>query len=237
MTTAARPRLLKLSGEVFGGPGGVLDPGAIQRICVELDTGVRGAPVAVVVGGGNILRGASVRTGSSDPTCGDYIGMLGTLINGLALKEGLARLGRRCEVMAPQGIANVARTYDRQQALSWLAEGVILVFAGGTGHPFLTTDTAAALRAAEIGAGELLKGSKVDGIYSADPKKDPTAKRFDTMTYQQAIDGRFAVMDLSAFELCRDRDISIRVFDMTAPGTIAAALGPHPPGTLVRGAT
>jgi uridylate kinase len=114
-----------------------------------------------------------------------------------------------------------------------LADGVIVVFGGGSGHPFFTTDTAAALRACEIGASELLKGSKVDGIYTADPKKDPTAKRFDVLTYDQVLDGRYAVMDTAAFALCRDHRIFIRVFDMTTPGTIAAALGPNPPGTLV----
>ncbi|MBA3708584.1 MAG: uridine monophosphate kinase [Planctomycetes bacterium] len=231
---ASRPRLLKLSGEVLGGSDGPLNGSEIRRICAELVSGARGgAPLALVIGGGNILRGATVRDGAADPTRGDYMGMLGTCINGLALKDGIEVLGGRCETVGPQAIANVCRAYDRQQTLSWLRDGVIVVFVGGTGHPFLTTDTAAALRAAEIGAGELLKGSKVDGIYSADPKKDPTAKRFESLSFQQAIDGRYAVMDIAAFELCRDQRIDIRVFDMTAAGTIAAALGPKPPGTLV----
>ena len=121
--------------------------------------------------------------------------------------------------------------------LAALANGVIVVFGGGTGHPFFTTDTTAALRAAEIGAAELLKGSKVDGIYTSDPKKDPTAQRFERLTFDQAIEGRFAVMDTAAFALCRDQHIFIRVFDMTKPGQIAAALGPNPPGTLVGEAT
>jgi uridylate kinase len=141
--------------------------------------------------------------------------------------------GGRCEIMAPHAVPNVAHRYDRSRALSLLADGVLVVFGGGTGHPFFTTDTAAALRAAEIDAEVLLKGSKVDGIYSADPKRDPLAKRLERLSFQQALDGRYGVMDLAAFELCRDRGINIRVFDMTTPGGITAALGPNPPGTLV----
>ncbi len=235
MDTSKRPRLLKLSGEALSGSSeGILDQRELDRVCAEVVAGASaGAPVAIVVGGGNIMRGADLKVRSSDPTRGDYMGMLATLINALALKDGIERAGGRCEVMAPQAIANVARAYDRQQAMTWLAAGVIVVFGGGTGHPFFTTDTAAALRAAEIGAAELIKGSKVDGIYSSDPKKDPKAKRFDVLTFDQAVEGRFGVMDLTAFTLCRDHDVSIRVFDMTKPGAITAALGPNPPGTLV----
>jgi uridylate kinase len=232
---ALRPRLLKLSGEALAGTGdGVLDARVVDRVCGELVAGARGgSPVAVVVGGGNILRGAELKGRSADPTRGDYMGMLATLINSLALRDGIERAGARCEVVAPQTIANVAKCYDRQQVVSWLASGTIVVFGGGTGHPFFTTDTAAALRAAEIGASELLKGSKVDGIYSADPKLDAQANRFDFLTFDEALAGRYGVMDLAAFELCRDRAVNIRVFDMTAPGGIAAALGADPPGTLV----
>jgi uridylate kinase len=229
-----RPRLLKLSGEALGGGTGVFDQKEVDRVCAELVSGARGgAPVAVVVGGGNIVRGIDLKGRSTDPTRGDYMGMLATLINSLALRDGIERAGGACEVMAPYAVPNVARAYDRAAAVAALAAGTIVVFGGGTGHPFFTTDTTAALRAAEIGAGELLKGSKVDGIYSADPKKDPSAKRFDSLTFDQALAGRYGVMDLAAFELCRDRGVSIRVFDMTRPGAIAAALGPTPPGTLV----
>ena len=132
-------------------------------------------------------------------------------------------------------VPNVARAYDRNQVIGWLRSGAIVVFGGGTGHPFFTTDTAAALRAAEIGASELLKGSKVDGIYTADPKKDPQAKRFDRLTFDQAVEGRYGVMDAAAFALCRENRVPIRVFDMTKPGTITQALGANPPGTLVGG--
>ncbi len=229
----AKPRLLKLSGEALGAADGIFDHAEVDRVCSEVVAGARHQPVALVIGGGNILRGAAVRGRATDPTRGDYMGMLATLINALALAEGIERAGGRALVVGPHAVPNVCVQYQRAQVVAALAEGVIVIFGGGTGHPFFTTDTAAALRAAEIGAGELLKGSKVDGIYTADPKKDPTATRFERLTYDQALDGRYAVMDTAAFALCRDRRIFIRVFDMTAPGQIAAALGPTPPGTLV----
>lgn len=228
-----RPRLLKLSGEALEAKDGILDLAVIDRVCAELLAGAKLAPVAVVVGGGNILRGAELKSRAANPVRGDYMGMLATLINSLALCDGIERQGGTCQVVAPHAIPNVAHQYDRAQVLAWLAAGTVVVFGGGTGHPFFTTDTTAALRAAEINAGELLKGSKVDGIYTADPKKDPTARRLDRLTFDQAVDGRYGVMDAAAFALCRDHRIAIRVFDMTAPGAIAAALGPNPPGTVV----
>ncbi len=228
-----KPRLLKLSGEALGAADGIFNYAEVDRVCQELVDGSRHQPVAVVIGGGNILRGATLRGRSSDPTRGDYMGMLATLINALALAEGIERAGGRSLVVGPHAVPNVCIGYDRARVVAALAENVIVVFGGGTGHPFFTTDTTAALRAAEIGASELLKGSKVDGIYTADPKKDPTAKRFERLTYDQALDGRYGVMDTAAFALCRDQRIFIRVFDMTQPGQIAAALGPNPPGTIV----
>lgn len=234
MTQPRPPRLLKLSGEALKGTSdGVLDPVEVERVCGEVLTGVKaGQPTALVVGGGNIFRGGEFRRGS-DPTRGDYLGMLATLFNALALKDCLERLGGRAEVVAPQALANVAKAYDRAQVMTWLEAGVVVIFGGGTGHPFFTTDTAAALRAAEIGASELLKASKVDGIYTADPAKDPKAKRLDSLTFDQAVEGRYGVMDAAAFAICRENRIPIRVFDMTEPGAIIAALGPKPPGTRV----
>jgi uridylate kinase len=236
MTTLHRPRLLKLSGEALKGSStGVLDRREIERICREILTATHGGvPVAIVIGGGNIFRGAEFHQ-SLDPTRGDYLGMLATLFNALALRDAIEQLGGIAECVAPYSMPNIAKVYDRTQVMTWLNAGTIVVFGGGTGHPFFTTDTAAALRAAEIGASELLKGSKVDGIYTADPKKDPTAKRFDRLTFDQAVDGRYGVMDAAAFALCRENQVPIRVFDMTKPGTIAQALGPNPPGTLVGG--
>ncbi len=229
----ARPRLLKLSGEALGSHAETFDMRELARVCREILNGLPRAPIALVIGGGNIVRGVDLKSGAADVTRGDYMGMLATLINALALKDGIERLGGRCEVVGPHGIPNVCRLYDRAQVLAWLADGVVVVFGGGTGHPFFTTDTAAALRAAEIGADELLKGSKVDGIYTADPKKVTDAKRFDFLTFDQAIEGRYGVMDAAAFALCRDQHINVRVFDMTAAGMISQALGPNPPGTLV----
>ena len=230
---ALPPRLLKLSGEALGGTDSIHDRHEVDRVCAELVAGLAYGPIAVVVGGGNILRGAEFPPSPKDPTRGDYMGMLATLINALALKDGIERAGAKAMVVGPYGIPNVCVQYVREQVVAALANDTVIVFGGGTGHPFFTTDTAAALRAAEIGASVVLKGSKVDGIYTADPKKDLDAKRFDRLTFDQAIEGRYGVMDQAAFALCRDRQVSIRVFDMTRPGTIAAALGPNPPGTLV----
>jgi len=229
-----RPKLLKISGEALKGAApGVLDAVEVERVCRELLAGASGGtPVGVVVGGGNIWRGGGKRS-VVDPTRGDYLGMLATLFNALALRDQIERLGGRCEVVAPLRVPNVARRYERTEVMRWLGAGVVVVFGGGTGHPFFTTDTAAALRAAEIGAGELLKASNVDGIYTADPRKDPAAKRLDFLTFDEAVDGRYGVMDAAAFALCRDNRVNIRVFDMTVPGTITAALGTNPPGTLV----
>ncbi len=231
---AVRPtKLLKLSGEVLGGADSVLDPAVVERVCREILAGAESCRVAIVVGGGNILRGGAVRHRSADPTRGDYQGMLATHINALALQDGIESLGGRAVVFGPHAIPNVCKAYDRTAAVAALADGQVVIFGGGTGHPFFTTDTTAALRAAEVGAGELLKASKVDGIYNADPRKDETATRFTFLTYDQAIAGRYGVMDMAAFALCRERTISIRVFDMTRPGGITAALGSKPPGTLV----
>jgi uridylate kinase len=232
--SASKPKLLKLSGEALkGASDGVLDHKEVARVCAEMVGGAKSGPLAVVIGGGNIYRGAAAQSYVSDPTRGDYMGILATLFNALALKDGIERAGGRCEVVAPHAMSNVAHAYERPKVMSWLSSGVIVVFGGGTGHPFFTTDTAAALRAAEIGASVVLKGSKVDGIYSADPKKNPNATRFEHLTFDEALAGRFAVMDLAAFALCQERSVNIRVFDMTAHGSITAALGDNPPGTLV----
>lgn len=232
----ARRLLLKLSGEALkGAADGILDGPALAGLCRELCAAAVDCELGIVVGGGNIVRGAPLQAVASDPTRGHYMGMLATLINSLALKEGITAAGGQCEVVAPHHVPNVAHQYQRDQVLRWLARGVIVVFGGGTGHPFLTTDTTAALRAAEIQAEAVLKGSHVDGIYSADPRHDPQATRFERLTFDEAIAGRYAVMDQAAFAICREQAIAIRVFDMRDVGAIAAALGPTPPGTLVSG--
>lgn len=230
-----RTLLLKLSGEALkGSGGGVIDDAEIERVCAEILNGIRGGTVrvGVVVGGGNIHRGAGKR-GYEDPTRSDYLGMIATLFNALAIKDAIARLGGSAEVVAPYAVPNIAYAYERPRVMDWLARGTVVVFGGGTGHPFFTTDTAAALRAAEIGASELLKASNVDGIYSADPRRDASATRFERLSFDQALAGRYAVMDATAFAICRDRSVCIRVFDMTTHGSIAAALGSNPPGTVV----
>lgn len=231
------PLLLKLSGEALGNDDGVLDHAGIDRVCGEIKAGLVAAPrpLALVVGGGNILRGGMVADRLADPKRGDYMGMLATLINALALKDGLERAGLQAEVVAPFAVPSTAHAYNRDQVHAWLAAGTIVIFGGGTGHPCFTTDTTAALRAAEIGAGELAKGSGVDGIYSADPRKDPAAERFETLTFDQALAGQYGVMDQTAFALCRAQNVPIRVFDMNRAGAITDVFGANAPGTLVTG--
>lgn len=229
-----RPVLLKLSGEALaGGTDETFDDAAMTRISAELVQGAKARPVAIVVGGGNIIRGRALAGRAADPVRGDYMGMLATIINSLGLVDAIERAGGKAMAVAPALVPNVARAYDRVEVRQAIANGTIVVFGGGTGHPFFTTDTCAALRAAEIGAEALLKGSTVDGVYSADPRKDPKATRFDRLTFDQAIEGRYQVMDATAFALCREKNIPIRVFDMRENGSILAALGANPPGTLV----
>jgi uridylate kinase len=228
------PVLLKLSGEALKGVSdGVFDRSLVDRFAAEIyAASAAGVRVAVVVGGGNILRGRDLGQ-TVDPTRGDHMGMLATLINALALRDGIERAGGRAEVVGPHAIPQVCHGFRRDQVLAWLDAGTVVVFGGGSGHPFFSTDTAAALRAAEIGASVVLKASGVDGVYSADPRKDPTARRFERLSFDDAIAGRYAVMDLTAFALCRERDIPIRIFDGRPAGALRSALGPDPQGTLV----
>ncbi len=229
----ARPCLLKLSGEVLKGDAAtVLDEARLARICAELVAGAASRPLAVVVGGGNIFRGRSAGA-MADPLRGDYLGMLATLFNALALKDGIELAGGRAAVFAPHAVPGVARRYERDAVRELLASGTLVVFGGGTGHPCFTTDTTAALRAAEIGAELLLKGSNVDGIYDRDPAVHPEAERFDELSFDAALSGGYAIMDQAAFSLCYDRGVAIRVFDLRPDGALAAALGEDPPGTLV----
>ncbi|GDY13728.1 uridylate kinase [Planctomycetota bacterium] len=228
------PRLLKLSGEALGTAEAVFDHAVVERVCGELAGAVAaGARAAIVVGGGNILRGASVKARLRVPTRGDDMGMLATLINAVMLKDALERAGAAAVVVAPHAIPGIAAVFDQDAVNRHLAAGTVIVFGGGTGHPFFTTDTAAALRAAQIGADELLKASTIDGVYTADPKRDPSARRLDRLSFDEAIAKRYGVMDLAAFALCRESKVAVRVFDMRTPGAIAAAFGTQPPGTLV----
>lgn len=229
------PVLLKISGEALRGTSdGVFSPAMLARVADEVAPAVRrGQAVAIVVGGGNIIRGKDIGHLDQPPGRADDMGMLATIINAVALRASFEAIGLPAAVVAPYVIPNVALAQDRGLVSQMLAERRIVVFGGGTGQPFFTTDTAAALRAAEIGARVLLKGSQVDGVYSSDPATDRNAQRYEHISFDDCISQQLKVMDTAAFALCRQRRIPIRVFDMHRPGSITAALGPNPPGTLV----
>ena len=228
--------LLKISGEAFCTPGGFgIDSDELSVIASEIarakDTGTE---LAVVVGGGNIIRGATLaKQGHIDQSTADYMGMLGTVLNALALKETLDRQGYPARVLSAMDLSSVAETFIRGRAIRHLEKGRIVIFAAGTGNPYFTTDTAAALRATEIGAEALLKATKVDGIYDKDPNKYDDAVKYDTVTYKQAIDKQLQIMDLSAFSMCMERKIPIIVFDMKESGHIAKVVSGEALGTRV----
>lgn len=228
--------LLKISGEALGKKGQMgVDGDEMQLIAREIAAAARlGTQLAVVVGGGNIIRGAQLAAeGHINQVTADYMGMLGTVINGLALKEALESVGQPARVLSAVNLSAVAETFIRGRALRHMEKGRVVIFVAGTGNPFFTTDSAAALRAAEIGADILLKATKVDGIYDKDPVKYPEAKRFEQITFSEAIRLNLKVMDLTAFDMCRQRGIPIVVFNMKAPGHIAEVVSGHPHGTRV----
>lgn len=229
--------LLKISGEVLQGPNsGGLDFATVDRFAGEIAKAhKKGAEIGLVVGGGNIFRGATGAESGLDRPTGDYMGMLATVINALAIKAALEARGVEARVMSAIEMRVVAEPFVRPRALKHLEEGHVVIFAAGTGNPFFTTDTAAALRASEIGADVLLKATKVDGVYSADPKKDKTAKRYDALTYTEVLARNLKVMDAAAVSLCRDNGIPVFVFDLTAPGSIMKALSGKAVGTIVKG--
>ena len=198
------------------------------------DAAQQGTQLAVVCGGGNIIRGAELAKSSNfNQASADYMGMLGTAINGLALKEALESLGQPARVMSALAISSVAENYIRGRAIRHLEKGRVVIFVGGTGNPFFTTDSAAALRASEIGADAVLKATKVDGIYDKDPNKFDDAVRYESLTFDEAIEKQLAVMDLTAFAMCRERNIPIVVFDMKTPGHIAEVVAGKSHGTRV----
>jgi len=228
--------LLKLSGEAFCAPGSLgIAPKELDLIAKEIVAAARqGTELAVVVGGGNIIRGAALAKSSEfNQASADYMGMLGTAINGLALKEALEHLGQPARVMSALAISSVAEPYIRGRALRHLEKGRVVIFVGGTGNPFFTTDSAAALRASEIGADAVLKATKVDGIYDKDPNQFDDAVRYETLTFDEAINKQLAVMDVTAFAMCRERSIPIVVFNMKTPGHIAEVVAGTPHGTRV----
>jgi uridylate kinase len=230
--------LLKLSGEaLMGNVDYGIDPEVIKNIAAEIVAVQQaGAEVGLVIGGGNIFRGAGLAAAGMDRVTGDHMGMLATVINALAMADALEKQGGFARVMSAIKINEVCEDYIRRRAIRHMEKGRITVFAAGTGNPFFTTDSAAALRASEIGADLLLKATKVDGIYDADPKKNPDAKRFSRLTYDQVINKNLQVMDTAAFALCRDNQVPLRIYDMMQPGALMRILQGEDLGTLVSAA-
>lgn len=235
--SAFRRILLKLSGEALMGREDYgIDPDVLTRIATEiLQVQELGIQVGVVIGGGNIFRGAGLARAGMDRVTGDHMGMLATLINALALQDALERVGAHARVMSALQIHEVSEDYIRRRAIRHLEKGRVTIFAAGTGNPFFTTDTAAALRAIEIGADVLIKATKVDGVYTADPKKDATARRYDHLTFDRVIADRLNVMDTTAVVMCRENNVPIRVFDLHAGGALVRLARGEPVGTLVTG--
>ena len=227
--------LIKLSGEaLLGGAEYGIDHAVIERIADEIrDLKNAGVEVAIVIGGGNIIRGAGLAVTGVDRVTADQMGMLATVINALAIQDGLERTGVYARVMSAIKINEVCEDYIRRRAIRHLEKGRVVVLAAGTGNPFFTTDSAASLRAIEINADLMIKATKVDGVYSADPAVDQKAERYDTLDYDDVLERKLGVMDATAIVLCRENKMPLRVVDMNKPGTfVAAALGRNV-GTLV----
>ncbi len=232
---AYRRILLKLSGEALMGeqPFGI-DAEVTAQIAREIvDVHALGVQVAVVIGGGNIFRGLSASTSGLDRATGDYMGMLGTVINALALSDSIERQGAETRVLTAIEMRQVAEPFIRRRALRHLDKGRVVVFAAGTGNPYFTTDTAAALRAMEIRAEVILKATKVDGIFTADPHREPDAERLDSVSHLQVLERQLKVMDATAISLCMDNQLPIVVFNLRTPGNIRRAVLGEPVGSVV----
>ena len=227
--------LLKLSGEALMGDEAFgINRATIVRMVEEIADVTRlGVEVAVVIGGGNIFRGVAGGAVGMDRATADYMGMLATVMNALALADTMNKAGLTARVMSAIGIEQVVEPYVRPKALQYLEEGKVVVFAAGTGNPFFTTDTAAALRGAEIGAELVLKATKVDGVYSADPKKDPTATRYSRISFDDAMSQNLGIMDATAFALCRDQKLPVKVFSIFKHGALRRVVLGEDEGTLV----
>lgn len=228
--------LLKLSGEALMGDEDYgIDPKVIHRLAAEVVEALNaGCEIAVVIGGGNIFRGAGLAAGGMDRVTGDQMGMLATVINALAMQDAVEKLGAKARVMSAIKINDVCEDFIRRRAVRHLEKGRVVIFAAGTGSPYFTTDSGAALRAIEINADLLLKATKVDGVYDKDPKKFDDAVRFESLTYDETIARKLQVMDTAAFALARDSDLPLRIFDMDQPGVLLRILEGEPIGTLVR---
>jgi uridylate kinase len=227
--------LLKLSGEALMGDDAFgINRATIVRMVEEIAEVSRlGVEMAIVIGGGNIFRGVAGGSVGMDRATADYMGMLATVMNALALGDTMDKAGLTPRVMSAIAIERVVEPYVRPKALQYLEEGKVVIFAAGTGNPFFTTDTAAALRGAEIGAEIVLKATKVDGVYSADPRKDPNATRYDTITFDEAMSQNLEVMDATAFALCRDQKLPVKVFSIFKPGALKRVVMGENEGTLV----
>jgi uridylate kinase len=226
--------LLKLSGEAFAGAGGTVDVDTTTQMAREIAAVcAEGVSVAVVVGGGNIWRGKPHEAAGMERATADYMGMLATVINALALQDAIERIGLEARTQTAIGMAQIAEPYIRRRALRHLEKGRVVIFGAGTGNPYFTTDTTAALRAVEVGAQAILKATKVDGVYSADPFKDPTATRFQHVDYLRVLQLGLEVMDNTALTLCMDNNVPIIVFDMNVPGNIRRVVMGERIGTLV----
>ena len=229
--------LLKLSGEALGGAAGIgICPEVVHDMARQIgEVRALGVEIVIVVGGGNIFRGLQGSERGIERATGDYMGMLATVINALALQDALEKAGVATRVMSAISMSQVAEPFIRRRAVRHLEKGRVVIFGGGTGNPYFSTDTAAALRANEIGAEVILKATKVDGIYDSDPKKNPQAKRFARITYLEALQKQLKVMDSTAFSLCMDNKMPIIVFDMFKPHNIKRVVLGEKVGTLVTG--
>jgi uridylate kinase len=234
-TPGYRRVLLKLSGEaLLGSVDYGIDPAVLKRIAGEVrDVVSAGLQVAVVIGGGNIFRGAGLARAGMDRVTGDHMGMLATVINALAMQDALESCGVSARVMSALRINEVCEDYIRRRAIRHLEKGRVVVFAAGTGNPFFTTDTAASLRAIEIGADLLLKATKVDGVYSADPMKDPDARHYPRLSFNQVLADDLQVMDTTAIVMCRENDLPLRVFNLHNPGALERIVNGEEVGTLL----
>jgi uridylate kinase len=235
VTPAFRRILLKLSGEALAGENSFgISPTVIREIAEEIkDVHALGVEIGIVIGGGNVIRGVAAASEGMDRASADYMGMLASIINGLALQDALEKIGLSTRVLSALEIPAVCELYIRRRAMRHMEKGRVVIFAGGTGNPYFSTDTAAALRAAEIHAEVVLKATKVDGVYSADPEKDENARRYERLSYMEVLQKSLAFMDQAAIALCRENDLPIVVFDMAVPGNIRKVVAGESVGTRV----
>ena len=227
--------LLKLSGEsLMGAQSYGIDPQMLTQYATDIKAVVeRGVQVAIVIGGGNIFRGLSGASKGMDRVQGDYMGMMATLINSMALQAELEKQGMKTELLGGLAIEPICKAMSRRRAVEAMQEGRVVLIGGGTGNPFFTTDTASTLRAVEIMADVILKGTRVDGVYTADPEKDPSAVKYQTLSYSEALEKKLKIMDLTAFALAEDNNLPIYVFDMNRPGNLLRVVEGESIGTLV----